>query len=96
MAICLATQSVFVSPDPNGGGTDIQTFVVVENTAVTPESCGMVALSGAEYAAYTGGPFSLTAEQGAQVGGAILLVWAVAWTIRAVARVITQTDVERN
>lgn len=94
MAVCLNTQEVYTSPDANGGGTDVVTIVIVENVNVTPETCGMVALSGAEYESIVSGPFALTAEQGAQVGGAILLVWAIAWTIRVIARFLLPSHEE--
>lgn len=35
---------------------------------------------------------NLTPEQGAQIGGAILLVWSIAWVIRVIARVLIQSD----
>jgi len=38
--------------------------------------------------------WEITAEQGAQIGGAILLVWAVAWVIRALSRVISTEEKE--
>jgi len=94
VAICLNTQEVYTSPDPNGSGTDVVTIVIVENVNVTPENCGMVALSGAEYQSIVSGPFALTAEQGAQVGGAILLVWAIAWVFRALSRILSTDEKE--
>lgn len=89
MAICLSTQQVYTATGTQGNSTNVVTLVIVENTSATPESCGMVALSGQEYAAYTGGPFSLTAEQGATVGGAILAVWGAAWVFRSLMRLLS-------
>lgn len=96
MAVCLNTQKVYTATGTQGNSTNVVTLVIVENTNTTPETCGMVALSGQEYAAYTGGPFSLTAEQGAQVGGVILAVWAAAWVFRALIRLLSTSDGENS
>lgn len=37
-------------------------------------------------------PFSLTLDQGVQIGGAILFVWAIAWIFRALLKALS-TDV---
>ena len=48
--------------------------------------CPLVLVSGPEAAL---SPWALTPEQGAEIGGAILLVWAIAFGFRAVARTLS-------
>jgi hypothetical protein len=38
--------------------------------------------------------WEITAAQGAQIGGAILLVWAVAWVIRVLSRFLSTEEKE--
>ena len=87
MAICLGIQ-------PIQGDPDMVDFVIIGNTSTPPENCAMVALTGAEYQSIVSGPFALTVEQGAQVGGAILLVWAIAWVFRALSRILSTDEKE--
>lgn len=37
---------------------------------------------------YEPSPFALTSDEGGQIGVAIMLVWAVAWGIREIARLL--------
>ena len=46
-------------------------------------ACGLVLVSGLEAAS---SPWSMTPEQGSEIGGAVLLVWALAYVFRVVAR----------
>lgn len=62
---------------------------VVDPQPVTVAECGLVLVSGQEAVS---SPFSLTNEQGAQIGGAILLVWAAAWGCRTLYRQITYQE----
>ena len=41
-------------------------------------------------------PFALTVQEGAEVGGAILLLMAVAWVFRQFANLINQSSKEEN
>lgn len=56
---------------------------VVDPQPVDTTGCGLVLVSGAE--AHSS-PWLLTLEQGSQIGGAILLVWGLAFVFRVVAR----------
>lgn len=57
-------------------------FVVDPQPADT-SACGLVLVSGLEAAS---SPWSMTPEQGSEIGGAVLLVWALAYVFRVVAR----------
>lgn len=57
--------------------------------ASTADPCTtLVLLTPAEYASWTASAFSLSAEDGAALGGAIVAAWCVAWGIRALYMVI--------
>lgn len=58
---------------------------VVEPQPVDTAACGLVLVSGQEA---NSSPWSLTLEQGSQVGGAILMVWALAFVFRVVIRAL--------
>lgn len=67
-----------------------------EIVAVTPQpesfsDCSYVIVSGAYI---SNSPFSLTIEQAQQIGGAILLLWGVAFGIRSIARIIIHSEKE--
>lgn len=51
-----------------------------------------VVMSSQEFATLTASPFRLTVAEGGAIAGGILLLWAAAWGVRAVARVLTHTD----
>lgn len=55
---------------------------VVDPQPVSTTECGLVLVSAQEAVS----PFVLTAEQGAQISGAILLVWAAAFGFRMLIR----------
>lgn len=66
--------------------------------AVSPQpaevsSCGMVIVS-ADSVLNT--PWALTPEQGSQIGAAVLLVWAVAYTFRLIGRALSTVDSEEK
>lgn len=63
---------------------------VVDPQPVDTAACGLVIVSGLE--AHSS-PWSLTLEQGSQVGGAILAVWALAFVFRVVIRAL---NVDQN
>lgn len=73
-------------------------------TGVPADTCNeaYVVVSVAEYQQYQqllsgelgNNPWSITAEQGAQIGGAILLVWAAAWVFRALIRLLSTDEKE--
>ncbi len=72
-----------------------QCVAVVGGSVVeAAEPCtGFLLLSPAEYAQVVASPFNLTAEDGLTLSVAILGVWAVAWSIRALVRAL-DTDGE--
>lgn len=59
-------------------------------------TCALVVASGYEHGQFSSSPWVLTEAQGAQIGGAILFVWAIAWGIRALARALLHTDEEKE
>lgn len=59
--------------------------------------CSFVAITPQEFVSLTTeGPFNLTPEQGSQIGGAILLIWAAAWVVRALSRTINASSSEKE
>lgn len=66
------------------------TVYVVDPQPADTLACGLVLVSGVEAAS---SPWSLTLEQGSQVGGAILAVWALAFVFRVVIRAL---NVDQN
>lgn len=58
---------------------------VVDPQPVDTAACGLVIVSGLEAHA---SPWALTLEQGSQIGGAILAVWALAFVFRMVIRAL--------
>lgn len=58
---------------------------VVDPQPVDTSACGLVLVSGLEAAS---SPWSMTPEQGSEIGGAVLLVWALAYVFRVVARAL--------
>lgn len=53
--------------------------------------CGpsdLVAITSEEAVQFANSPFNLTPDEGSQVGGAVLLVWAAAFTIRVLAKLL--------
>lgn len=67
---------------------DGQIFVVDPQPTDT-SGCGLVLVSGLEASQ---SPLSLTVEQASQLGGAILLVWGVAYVFRVLARFLSQSE----
>lgn len=68
-----------------GGGV-----VVVDPQPVEVSACGLVLVSGAEAVS---SPFSLSAEQGSQVAGAVLALWGLAFVIRMLIRAMSIDEV---
>lgn len=60
-------------------------LVVADPQPVDTAGCGLVVVSGIEAAA---SPFSMTPEQGSQIAGAVLAVWALAFVFRMVIRAL--------
>lgn len=58
---------------------------VVDPQPIDTAGCGHVLVSGESVAS---SPFALTTEQGAEIGAAILGLWAVAYGIRVVIRAL--------
>ena len=54
----------------------------------------LVALTLGEAAAFANSPLNLTVDEGAQIGGAVLLVWAAAWAIRTLVRLMAPDEQE--
>ena len=65
------------------------TVYVVDPQPVDTSACGLVLVSGIEA---TSSPFSMTTDSAAQIGFAVLSVWAVGYVIRLLARVGDSTD----
>lgn len=61
----------------------------VDPQPVVTDSCALVLVSGQNAGNHLLG---LTAEQGAQIGSAILLVWAIAFSFRMIIRVFNVDD----
>lgn len=59
--------------------------VIADPQPADVTTCGSVLASATEIGQ---SPFALTTEQGAQIGGAILVVWAVAWVARVLIRAL--------
>lgn len=70
MALCVAV-------DPNGA------VYVVDPQPAETSGCGLVVVSGLEAGS---SPWALTPEQGSEIGGAVLLVWALAYVFRILIR----------
>ena len=78
-----------------------RTYMIL-NSTYTAETCpaaGRVMITSAEWLTIKNGidnilnsPFVMSPVQGAQIGGAILLVWAVAWVFRVFARFLSSFD----
>lgn len=60
------------------------TVYVVDPQPVDTSACGLVLVSGIEAAS---SPFSMTTDSAAQIGFAVLSVWAVGYVVRVLARV---------
>lgn len=56
-------------------------------------TCPMVLANASEIGV---NPFSLTVDQGVQIGGAILFLWAGAWVIRALAHLLNHESKEES
>lgn len=57
--------------------------------------CGpadLVVFTAAESDKILSTPFNMTIEEGGQLGSAVLLVWAMAWSIRMIARILSAGD----
>lgn len=61
-------------------------LVAVDPQPTEVSACTLVVTSGADA---LNSPFALSPEQGSQVGGAILGVWAVAYVFRIVIRALS-------
>lgn len=88
MAICLNTVN-----NPSG------TLIAIQDPQPSDIStCNMLLISAGEYQNSFGAvnPFALTVQEGAQLGGSILLVMAVAWVIRQFADVIKSSSKDEN
>lgn len=73
--------------DPNG------LVYVLDPQPVDITTCGLVIQSSIEAAS---SPFSMTPEQGAQIAGAILMIWAIAFTFRMLIRALNVDTTEEK
>jgi len=69
------------------------TNVLAADPAASGACTNLVVLSADEYANWQNNPLNLSAEDGLTLSVAILGVWAVAWSIRALVRAL-DTDGE--
>lgn len=58
---------------------------LVDPQPVDTAACGLVLVSGLEAAS---SPWSMTPEQGSEIGGAVLLVWGLAYVFRLLVRAL--------
>lgn len=63
--------------------------VLVDPQPVDLTTCASVLVSGSDA---INSPFALTPEQGSEIGGAILGVWAVAYVFRVIIRAFSIGD----
>lgn len=77
-----------------------QCVVVVGDTVVpsAADPCtGFLMLTPVEFGVVSNSPFNLTPEDGATVGGAILVVWATAFAARALVRALGgDTEIDQS
>lgn len=66
---------------------------VVTPQPVEVAACGLVVVSGSEAAS---SPFAISPEQGSQIGGAVLLVWGLAYVFRLVIRAFSIDEVRNE
>lgn len=59
------------------------------------DACAFV-LETPQEVAMNSAPWALTTEQAGQIGGATLLLWALAWGVRQIGNVIRHTDKEES
>jgi hypothetical protein len=75
-------------------GQDANGFVYVIDPQPTDLSgCTLV---GGSYSELGSSVWDITAEQGAQIAGSILLLWALAWVFRQVAQFLKTFDEEKH
>lgn len=72
MTLCVAV-------DRNGA------VYVVDPQPADTSACGLVLVSGQEAAT---SPWSMTPEQGSEIAGAVLLIWALAYVFRVCIRAL--------
>lgn len=61
-----------------------------DGTVCSPSD--LVVFTTAEADKMLSSPFNMTVEEGGQLGGAVLMVWAVAWGVRMIARILNTGD----
>jgi hypothetical protein len=92
MAACLTFTTV-----PGSSPVDVLTV----DTAHTADSCPsqLLVMNVQDWSAFNNSmssalisPWVMTEIQGAAIGGAILLVWSVAWIFRVFARIVYQSS----
>jgi hypothetical protein len=81
MATCVNTVSVFGFSAQAGNTRTTTANVLQVNSAGNTDTCAMLVLSGAEYAALKPLP-RLTVAEVNQLAAAVLTVWAVAFGVR--------------
>lgn len=93
MAVCVENVGFYAFPGPTGTARIyISGFSVSDPQPDDKTTCSLVVVDGLEYRLISASPFALTAEQGAQVGVAILTLWAVAWGFRQLGQFLKQTS----
>lgn len=75
---------ICVQQDANGY------FYSVSPQPADASGCTAVLVSGAEYAAFSSGPFTLSLADGATIAAAVVGVWAIGWAYRLVTRSFNQ------
>lgn len=89
---CATPQSFWVSPSP-GGGSLVE--VVGLSLGVDGAACTgseYVVVTQTEFDQATVSPFRLSNDEAASIASAVLLVWAIAWGVRVLVRVLRDSD----
>ena len=89
---CASAVPVYVFPTST---TSVRTQVTMLSVNAETTNCpanSLVVMTQGELDQWTASPFRLTLAEGGAVSGAILLVWAVGFGIRAVLRTLMHAD----
>lgn len=95
MAVCVEPISFFAFPGPSGSTRyEYTALIPIDPQPGDVSTCSQILITGGEYANSFSldSPFILNETQAAQIGGAILLLWAVAWGIRLFGRMILSSS----
>jgi hypothetical protein len=89
---CGTPVTVYAFTTSSGSTRTALSTVNLSAEGATCTASQYVVMTDAEFALHTASPFRLTVAEGGAVAGGILLLWAAAWGVRALARVLSHTD----